>query len=163
MYESLINEMVEHFSEEGLILYSKACDFSKLFNTSMEDIEMYYDILCSDEEISKNIERDNHKMCCLYYLSKKDPKYIDIFMTNYFSNVDFQNIEKNVKTLIMTFNIIEFDKTYNNSPIQKLKYIYSILRTFSNFETNFQNFIIYKYYRGYLKLRLLFPFPLFEV
>ena len=76
MYDSLINKMTEHFSEVGSILFGKACDFSKLHDISIEDIEMYYDILCSDEPIPPNIVRRNHKMCCLFYLSKERHSYL---------------------------------------------------------------------------------------
>ena len=83
MYDSLINKMTEHFSEVGSILFSKACDFSKLHDISIEDIEMYYDILCSDEPIPANIIRRNHKMCCLFYLSKENPEYREDFFEKY--------------------------------------------------------------------------------
>ena len=154
MYDSLINKMTEHFSEVGSILFSKACDFSKLHDISIEDIEMYYDILCSDEPIPANIIRRNHKMCCLFYLSKENPEYREDFFEKYLQTIDIHNLEKNNENLFMVFNIIEFDKTYLNSPLNNMEYLYSLLKIFSNFETDFKSFIIYKYYRGYLKFRI---------
>ena len=154
MYDSLITKMTEHFSEIGSILYSKACDFSKLHDIKIEDIEMYYEILCSDETIPANIVRRNHKMCCLFYLSKDNKEYYKVFFQKYLSTIDIHKLEKNAENLIMVFNIIEFDKSYLNSPLNNLEYLYSLLRIFSNFETEFKFFIIYKYYRGYLKFRI---------
>ena len=86
MYDEFINKMTMHFSELGSIIYSKACDFSKLYPITNEDIMMYYEILCSDEEIPKNISRENHKMCCLYYLGKEIQEYQDIFIEQYSDN-----------------------------------------------------------------------------
>ena len=156
MYDSLISKMVDHFSEIGLIIYSKAKDFTKMQEISIEDIEMYYDILCSEEIIHENINRKNHKMCCLYYLSKDNKEYNEIFIEKYLETIEMSklNEEKSNENLAMLFNVIEFDKTYLDSPLENLIYLYKLLKIFSNFETDFQNFIIYKYYRGYLKYRL---------
>ena len=154
MYDDLINKMVGQFSEIGLIINSKANDFSKINDISNEDYEMYYDFLCSDEIIPENINRRNHKMCCLFYLTKDSPKYKQDFIEQYLRTVEIQKIERSSENLVMVFNIIEFDKTYLDSSSKVINYLYSLLKTFSNFETDFQSFIIYKYYRGYLKFRL---------
>ena len=154
MYDSLINKMIGQFSENGLILYSKANDFSKINDISIEDYEMYYEILCSDETIPENINRRNHKMCCLFYLAKESSIYKEDFMEQYLKTIQIQNLDKSSENLIMVFNIIEFDKTYLNSQLKVITYLYQLLKVFSNFETDFQTFIIYKYYRGYLKFRL---------
>ena len=154
MYEDLINKINKHFSDIGSIIYSKACDFSKLHPISIEDIEIYYDLLCSDEVIPPNINRKNHKMCCLFYLSKDNPDYVDIFTEKFLQTIEIEKIEKNSENLVMVFNIIEFDKTYLNSTVDTNEYLYTLLKVFSNFETDLKNFVIYKYYRGYLKLKL---------
>ena len=154
MYDEFINKMTMHFSELGSIIYSKACDFSKLYPITNEDIMMYYEILCSDEEIPKNISRENHKMCCLYYLGKESQEYQDIFVEQYVQTIDIGQLEKNPEQLYKIFNIIEFDKTHLDSPKDNLEFLYQLLRMFANFETDFNSYIIYKYYRGYLKYKL---------
>ena len=53
MYDDIISKMTTHFSEIGSILYSKAYDFFKKDLISTEEIETYYDLLCSDEIISQ--------------------------------------------------------------------------------------------------------------
>ena len=154
MYDDLIYKINRHFSDVGSIIYSKACDFSKLHPISIEDIEIYYDLLCSEEVIPQNINRKNHTMCCLFYLSKDNPDYINIFTEKFLETIDFDKIEKNTENLVMVFNIIEFDKTYLNSTTDTYSFLYTLLKIFSNFETDLKNFVIYKYYRGYLKLQL---------
>ena len=150
MYDEFINKITMHFSDIGSIIYSKACDFYKLYPITNEDIAMYYEILCSDEEIPKNISRENHKMCCLYYLGKENQEYQDIFVNQYIKAINIGQFERNIEYLYRIFNIIEFDKTYLDSAKEK----YELLRKFANFETNFDCYIIYKYYRGYLKYKL---------
>ena len=154
MYDDLISKMTEHFSDIGSILYSKALDFFNNNTISTEDVEMYYDLLCSDESIPQNINRRNHKMCCLFYLSKIDDNYIDIFVEKFIGTIQINSLETNPENLIMVFNIIEFDKIYLKSNINSYTFLYSLQKKFSNFETNLTNFIIYKYYRGYLKFKL---------
>ena len=154
MYDDLICKMIEHFKDIGSILDSKAYDFFNNNPISNEDVEMYYDLLCSDEVIPQNINKRNHKMCCLFYLSKFDENYIDIFVEKFIGSIEINSLETNPENLIMVFNIIEFDKIYLNSNINSYSFLYSMLKKFSNFETKFTNFIIYKYYRGYLKFKL---------
>ena len=156
MYDSLISKMVDHFSEIGLIIYSKSKDFTKTQEISIEDIEMYYDILCSEDIIHENINRKNHKMGCLYYLSKDNKEYNEIFIEKYLETIEMSklNEEKSNENLAMLFNVIEFDKTYLNSPKDHINFLYQLLKGFSNYPTSFQNYILYKYFRGYLKFRL---------
>ena len=154
MYDDIISKMTTHFSEIGSILYSKAYDFFKKDPISTEEIETYYDLLCSDEIISQNINRRNHQMCCLFYLSKDDNNYIDIFVEKYIGSIELNSLEINSENLIMVFNIIEFDKIYLKSNYSSFEFLYTMQKKFANFETDYQNYIIYKYYRGYLKFKL---------
>ena len=154
MYDDIISKMTTHFSEIGSILYSKAYDFFKKVPISTEEIETYYDLLCSDEIISQNINRRNHQMCCLFYLSKDDNNYIDIFVEKYIGSIELNSLEINSENLIMVFNIIEFDKIYLKSNYSSFEFLYTMQKKFANFETDYQNYIIYKYYRGYLKFKL---------
>ena len=153
MYDNLISKMTEYFSEIGLILNSKALNYFEKSSVLMEDIEMYYDYLCSDEIIPQNINRRNHKMCCLYYLSENDSNYIDNYVDNYMGAIELNSLEINSENLIMVFNIIEFDKTYLKSDNNN-EFLYAMLKKFANFETYFENFITYKYYREYIKFKL---------
>ena len=154
MYDDIISKMTTHFSEIGSILYSKAYDFFKKDPISTEEIETYYDLLCSDEIISQNVNRRNHQMCCLFYLSKDDNNYIDIFVEKYIGSIELNSLEINSENLIMVFNIIEFDKIYLKSNYSSFEFLYTMQKKFANFETDYQNYIIYKYYRGYLKFKL---------
>ena len=132
MYDSLISKMVEHFSEEGSILYSRACDFSKINPISLDDIEMYYDLLCSDEILPENLIKKNHKLCCLFYLGRENKNYVEVFKESFLKKVDIKILEKNQANLIMVFNIIEFEKAYLNLNQKYIEFIYSMLKIFSN-------------------------------
>ena len=157
MYTNLINKMVNHFSELGSILYSKACDYSGMYQITKDDIMMYYELLNSEENISipENICKNNHLSCCIYYLTKEEPaQYKEIFLSKFIVNISVDNLEINKENLVLIFNIIEFDRTYLDSKKENIQFLYSLLKCFSNFSTDFENYIIFKYFRGFLKFKL---------
>ena len=155
MYENLITKMTNHFSELGSLIYSKACDYSGLYPITKDDILMYYNILNSNEiSLPEKVSRNNHISCCLFYLTKDNNIYKDKFLEKFLRTISINNLAINDENLIQVFNIIEFDKTYLNSPKDHILFLYQILRAFSNFPTNFENYIIYKYFRGFLKFRI---------
>jgi hypothetical protein len=155
MYSRLISKMCRHFSELGSIIYSKSCDFYNVNEISRDDITMYYDVLNTpDVEFPEKVSKNNHIACCLYYLSKEDKKYYDVFLNKFLANLSFNTLKTNEENLILIFNIIEFDKTFLNSGKDHIIFLYKLLRSFCNFPTNLDSFILYKYYRGYLKFKI---------
>ena len=155
MYKNLITKMTNHFSELGSIIYSKACDYSELYPITKDDIMMYYNLLNSEEaSLPKNISKDNHIACCLFYLTKEDEKYKELFLEKFLRTVTFNNLSINDSNFIFIFNIIEFDCTFLKSPKDHLTFLKSLLNAFKNYPTNFENYIVYKYFKGFLKFRL---------
>ena len=155
MYNRLISKMTNYFSEVGFIFYSKACDYSGIYEITKDDIFMYYNLLKSKEiYLPEKISKNNHLACCLFYLAKENASYKEEFIDKYLRNGEFNNLAINEANLIFIFNIIEFDKTYLNSPKDHIQFLYQLLKSFSNYPTNFQNFLLYKYYRGYLKFKM---------
>lgn len=154
MYSKLISKMTKYFSELGSIIYSKACKFSGMNIVSNDDIKMYYELLNSENvELPPKVSFYNHTACCLYYLSKDDEKYKEIFIEKYLKTLNV-NLKKSEENLVLIFNIIEFDKTFLNSPKENILFLYQILKNFSNFPTNFEHYLLYKYFRGYIKFRV---------
>jgi hypothetical protein len=65
--------------------------------------------------------------------------------------LNIKELEKNQESLIFVFNLIEYDKTYLHSSKNHLLFLYQALKFFSNLETNLENYILFKYFRGYFK------------
>ena len=155
MYSKFISKMTAHFSKLGSIIYSKSCDFYNRNPISKDDIMMYYELLNSKNvDFPNDISKKNHIGCCLYYLSKDNSNFKDIFLDMFLKDISIDALETSEENLILIFNIIEFDKTYLHSEKAHIYFLYQLLRSFSNFPTNFENFIIYKLYRGYIKFRV---------
>ena len=155
MYNKLMTKMTKHFSELGSIIYSKACDYSNLYPITKDDIMMYYNLLNSEElSLPKNVDKNNHIACCLFYLTKENQAYKEKFLEVFLRNIKFNNLPINDSNLILIFNIIEFDKTFLKSPKAHISFLYKLLKAFTNYPTNFEHFVLYKYFRGFLKFRL---------
>ena len=155
MYDKLITKMINNFSEVGSIFQSKACNYSGIYEISEEDIMMYYKLLKSNNfTLPSKVCKNNHIACCLFYLTKENEQYKEEFLNKFLRNISFNNLPVNEANLVSIFNIIEFDKDYLNSPKDHIQFLYQLLKGFSNFPTTFQNFLLYKYFRGYLKFRM---------
>ena len=153
MYNKLISKMKSHFGEESLIMYSKSCDYFQINPIKREDIQMYYEYLMSDL-IKTEKKAINDLSCCLYYLAKSNKEYQEKFTSQIIERIDINEDKINDDTLVLIYNIIEFDEQYLKSDRIKLEYLLSYLERFSTFAKSRTNFLLYKYYRGILKLNL---------
>ena len=153
MYNKLISKNLSHFGPEGLIMYSKYCDYYNINPVTMEDIKMFYDLLKSKESLPTNVKKIPHLSCCLYFLSKNDPNYVTTFTKELIFKLSRKD-ELNDTNLFLIYNIIEFDQRYLHSSGNKLKFLLEYLERFSSFKKTFENFLLFKYYRGLIKYHL---------
>ena len=154
MYSRLIDKMTRFFSELGSIMYSKACKYSGLYPITKDDILMYYNVLNTDNiTFPPKLSVNNHISCCLFYLAKDNKDYKEKFIEKYLKTIN-GNIKVNEENLVLMFNIIEFDKSYLKSKPENIAFLYQILKNFSNYPTNFEHYMLYKYFRGYTKFRI---------
>ena len=153
MYEKLISKMKSHFGDESLIIYSKSCDYYQINPINKEDIQMYYEYLISNQ-VSNEQKVMNDIACCLYYLSKYNKEYQQKFTSQIIEKLDIGEDQINDETLTLIYNIIEFDEQYLKSEKIKLEYLLNYLERFSTFPKSRTSFLLFKYYRGCLKLNL---------
>jgi tetratricopeptide (TPR) repeat protein len=146
--------MTRFFSELGSIMYSKACKYSGLYPITKDDILMYYNVLNTENiTFPPKLSVNNHISCCLFYLAKDNKDYREKFIEKYLKTIN-GNIKVNEENLVLMFNIIEFDKSYLKSKPENIAFLYQILKNFSNYPTNFEHYMLYKYFRGYTKFRI---------
>ena len=154
MYSRLIDKMTRFFSELGSIMYSKACKYSGLYPITKDDILMYYNVLNTENiTFPPKLSVNNHISCCLFYLAKDNKDYKEKFIEKYLKTIN-GNIKVNEENLVLMFNIIEFDKSYLKSKPENIAFLYQILKNFSHYPTNFEHYMLYKYFRGYTKFRI---------
>ena len=153
MYDKLITKNINHFGSEGVILYSKSCDYYNINKIKLDEIKMFYELLKSDEFPEINLSKKTLISCCLYYLTKEDNKYQQEFMTDIIHKLN-KNDPLTDENLILIYNIIEYDKRYLKSKKEKKQYLLEYLQRFSGHPKTVENFLLYKYYRGVLKFRL---------
>ena len=153
MYDKLISKNLKHFGPDGLIMYSKSCDYYNINKVSMEDIKMFYDLLRSNESLPNYVRRLPHYSCCLYFLSKKEEKYKTIFMQQLIGKLSKKD-EINDTNLFLIYNIIEFDQRYLHSKGERLTFLLDYLERYSAHKKTVENYLLYKYYRGLIKYHL---------
>ena len=119
MYNKLISKNLNHFGPDGLIMYSKSCDYYNTNQVTMEDIKMFYELLRSNETLPNNVRRLPHLSCCLYFLTKTNINYGKIFTTELIQKLS-NNDEVNDTNLFLIYNIIEFDSRYLHSTGNRL-------------------------------------------
>jgi hypothetical protein len=149
----IITKIKSHFGEESLLMYSKSCDYYQINPLNREDIEKYYKYLKSNQE-KRNENNLNEISCCLYYLSQNNKNYQEEFISYIIERLDIGSDPINDQNLVLIYNIIEFDEQYLKSDRTKLDYLLNYLERFSIFPKSRTNFLLFKYYRGCLKLNL---------
>lgn len=154
--ESLISKMRKHFCPYGIIMYSKHCDYYKTNPITQEEIKMYYDLLNSNNNLPPDTSKPNHLTCCLYYLSKDNTKFRNIMYQTILPNLKKNNneIKLNDNNLFLTYNIIDYSERYLRLEPAQLKELLSQLEIFQKHNKTFENYLLYKYYRGLLLLNL---------
>ena len=154
MYNNLITKNINHFGPEGVIIYSKCCDYYNINPLKLDDIIMFYELLKSEELPNHyNTNKKTLLSCCLYYLSKEDKKYKEEFIADIIGKLS-KNDPVNDTNLILIYNIIEFYKRYYKLNKNQTVYLLSYLEKFSGHKKTVENFLLYKYYRGVLKFHL---------
>ena len=153
MYDKLVSKMKSHFGDESLIMYSKSCDYYQINPIKKDDIKMYYEYLMSVQQ-SDDKKSINDISCCLYYLSKNNKDFQQKFTSKIIENLNISNDSINDDTLVLIYNIIEFDEQYLKSERNKLEYLLNYLERFSTFPKSRTNYLLYEYYRGVLKLNI---------
>ena len=156
MYDKLITKMTNNFSLLGSIMHSKACEYSRFYPITKDDIYMYYNLLKSEDKkhIPSKISINNHLSCCLFYLAKDSNDFMNLFIEKYLKSISFENFEITEENLVLTFNIMEFDKTYLHSQKEKILFLYELLKQFTSFWTGFENFLLFMYFRAHTKFLL---------
>ena len=153
MYDKLISKNLKHFGPDGLIMYSKSCDYYNINQVSMEDIKMYYDLLSSNESLPNYVPKIPHYSCCLYFLSKYEQKYRNLFVQQLMGKLSKKD-KLNDNNLFLIYNIIEFDQRYLHSKGERLKFLLEYLERYSTHKKTIENFLLFKYYRGLIKYHL---------
>lgn len=153
MYKNLLSKMQNHFSKDGLIMYSKYNDYYKINPISFTDIKMFYALLISNEPLDVYIRKPSHIACCLYYLSKESQEYKKIMYEKIILKLK-KNDEINDTNLFLIYNIIDYIEKYLNLGTDLLTILLTYLERFSAHKKTVENYLLYKYYRGILLLRL---------
>jgi len=149
-----MNQIMFHFSEDGLIFFCKSNEYYGNESLKFEEINTIYNSLNSNPQLQNLPNKICYQACCLYLLTKYDEKYKNEFCQKIISNLSIKQNPINDTYLFLIFNCIDFDENFIHSDKKRLNFLLKYLERFSNLKKTKENYILYKYYRGILYFRL---------
>lgn len=152
--EDLKEKMKKFFREEGSIAYSIYQEQANNINFSLDEIKEYYKLIKSGSPLSEGIYRECHRACCLYYLAKAEPEYINNIKVEVIGKLNKNTDKINDENLQKAFNTAHFLKDFSQELKQGTSYINSYLIRFLKAKKNYENYILYYLYSGALDLFL---------
>ena len=154
MENNIMNQIMFHFSEDGLIFFCKSNEYYGNESLKFEEINTIYNSLNSNPQLQNLPNKICYQACCLYLLTKYDEKYKNEFCQKIISNLSIKQNPINDTYLFLIFNCIDFDENFIHSDKKRLNFLLKYLERFSNLKKTKENYILYKYYRGILYFRL---------
>ena len=154
MEKNIMNQIMYHFSQEGLIFFCKTNEYYKIKSLKFDEILCIKNALESNQQFQKLDNRICYISCCLYLLTKYDGKYISEFCKKIITNLSFENNPINDTYLYLIYNCIDYDENFLHSNKKKLYYLLNYLGRFSSFKKTKENYLLYKYYHDLLMFRL---------
>ena len=149
-----MNQIIFHFSQDGLIFFCKSNEYFRNNQLKMEEITFIKNTLESNPNFQNLENRICYLSCCLYLLTKRDEKYKKEFFQKILLNLSLKNNPINDCFLFLIFNCIDFDENFLHSDKKRLKFLLSYLERFSSLKKTKENYLLYKYYHEILNFRL---------
>ncbi len=154
MENIIMNQIMFHFSEDGLIFFCKSNEYYKNKSLKFEEIMTLYNTLNSNSQFQNLPNKICYEACCLYLLTKCDEKYKNEFCQKIISNLSLKKNPINDTYLFLIFNCVDFDENFIHSDKKRLNFLLKYLERFSTLKKTKENYLLYKYYRGILYFRL---------
>ena len=154
MENNIMNQIMLHFSQDGLIFFCKLNEYYKVKSLKNDEIMSIYNALDSNPQFNELENKICYLSCCLYLLTKQDEKNITIFCQKIISKLSTKINPINDTFLFLIFNCIDFDEHFIHSDKKKLNFLLKYLERFSSLKKTKENYLLYRYYRQILQFRL---------
>ncbi len=154
MENELKNSLTTYFGEYGLIFYNKLNEYYKVPLPQKEVIKNIYDSLDANPQYQNLPNRINYIACCIYYLSRTDESYKEIFCRKIISGLSIKTNPIDDIYLSLIFNCIDFDENFLHSEPHRLLFLSKYLQKFSDYNKEESISLLYKYYNSILNYRI---------
>ena len=154
MENNIQNQIMFHFSGDGLIFFCKSNQYYKNVSLKYEEIMTIYNTLNSNSQFQNLENKICYQACCLYLLTKYDEKHKNEFCQKIISTLSIKQNPINDTYLFLIFNCIDFDENFIHSDKKRLNFLLKYLERFSSLKKTKENYLLYKYYRGILYFRI---------
>ena len=154
MESNIKNQIMFHFSEDGLIFFCKSNEYYRNNSLKFEETMTIYNTLNSNSQFQNLQNIICYQACCLYLLTKYDEKYKNEFCHKIISTLSLKQNPINDTYLFLIFNCIDFDENFIHSDKKRLQFLLKYLERFSALQKTKENYLLYKYYRAILYFRI---------
>ena len=155
MEKNIMNQIIYHFSQEGLICFCKMNEYYKNKSLKFDEILCIKNALESNQHFQNLDNRLCYISCCLYLLTKYDEKkYTEEFCRKIILNLSLKHNPINDAYLFLIYNCIDFDENFLHSDKKRLGFLLNYLGRFSLLKKTKENYLLSKYYHGLLLFRL---------
>ena len=154
MENDLIIRLNSYFGQNGLIFHSKLNEYYKMALPKFDEIKRIYESIESNPQFATLENRVCYISCCLYFLSKSDESYKNIFLRKVMPSLQIKEDPINDSYLFLIYNCIDFDENFLHSDQKRLGYLSVYLHKFYDYQKERNIALLYKYYNAILNYRL---------
>jgi len=158
-FKSIIDLLNKQIGDSGLIIHTKALEFTTKDQMSFSECERILESLNNKDFYANNeLKKLNIISILLFLQAETNPEKASMFVSKYdqWHNNNKINLRSSncIDHLHLIFNMIEFEYRFRILNQEKIKLIGMQLSTYEKFEKLFEDFILFKYYDGVIKFLL---------
>ena len=112
MDQDIIIRLNSYFGQNGLIFHSKLNEYYKMALPKFDEIKRIYEILDSNPQYSTLENRLCYISSCIYFLSRTDESYKNIFYYKVIGHLHIKQDPINDSFLFLIYNCIDFEENF---------------------------------------------------
>ena len=150
--DPFIQKMLSHYNQGGLIIFAKSNNYFGTNTISEEDINTFYELVIDvNGKFKNNPFQITLLSCILYDQALTSQKSEELFFQWIISKINRTDAIDRTN-LYRIYNIIEYEDKFRKCNDNQYDFLNEYLDRFISFEKNYEEYLLFKYYKGILLL-----------
>ena len=150
--EPFIQKMLNYYNQGGLIIFAKSNNYFGTNTVSEEDINIFYELVIDvNGKFKNNPFQITLLSCVLYDQALTSQKSEELFFQWIISKINRTDAIDRTN-LYRIYNIIEYEDKFRKCNDNQYDFLNEYLDRFISFEKNYEEYLLFKYYKGILLL-----------
>ena len=150
--DTFIQKMLNHYNQGGLIIFAKSNNYFGTNTVSEEDINIFYELVIDvNGKFKNNPFQITLLSCVLYDQALTSQKSEELFFQWIISKINRTDAIDRTN-LYRIYNIIEYEDKFRKCNDNQYDFLNEYLDRFISFEKNYEEYLLFKYYKGILLL-----------